>query len=130
MKQYIISIAILLVLDFLWIGFFMKNKYNKQIPQIQKSPMKVNFLYAVIAYILMAVGLVIFVIPNIRPEKRLTDSLYYGFLFGFVLYGVYDFTNGAIFKNWDFKLAYIDVLWGGLVYFLAAYVSKFIVRKR
>lgn len=124
MKQYIISIAILLVLDFLWIGFFMKNQYNKQIPQIQKSPMKVNFLYAVIAYILMAVGLVIFVIPNIRPEKRLTDSLYYGFLFGFVLYGVYDFTAAAVISKWNIKTAILDTLWGGTVFFLAAYLGS------
>ena len=124
MKQYIISIAILLVLDFLWIGFFMKNQYNKQIPQIQKSPMKVNFLYAVIAYILMAVGLVIFVIPNIRPEKRLTDSLYYGFLFGFVLYGVYDFTVAAVISKWNIKTAILDTLWGGTVFFLAAYLGS------
>lgn len=124
MKQYIISIAILLVLDFLWIGFFMKNQYNKQIPQIQKTPMKVNFLYAVIAYVLMAVGLVIFVIPNIRPEKRLTDSLYYGFLFGFVLYGVYDFTAAAVISKWDMKTAILDTLWGGTVFFLAAYLGS------
>ena len=124
MKQYVISIAILLVLDFLWIGFFMKNQYNKQIPQIQKSPMKVNFLYAVIAYILMAVGLVIFVIPNIRPEKRLTDSLYYGFLFGFVLYGVYDFTVAAVISKWNIKTAILDTLWGGAVFFLAAYLGS------
>lgn len=124
MKQYIISIAILLVLDFLWIGFFMKNQYNKQIPEIQKSPMKVNFLYAVIAYVLMAVGLVIFVIPNIRPEKRLTDSLYYGFLFGFVLYGVYDFTVAAVISKWNIKTAILDTLWGGAVFFLAAYLGS------
>ena len=124
MKQYIISIAILLVLDFLWIGFFMKNQYNKQIPQIQKSPMKVKFLYAIIAYVLMAVGLVIFVIPNIRPEKRLTDSLYYGFLFGFVLYGVYDFTAAALISKWDIKTAILDTLWGGTVFFLAAYLGS------
>ena len=124
MKQYIISIAILLVLDFLWIGFFMKNQYNKQIPQIQKTPMKVNFLYAVIAYVLMAVGLVIFVIPNIRPEKRLTDSLYYGFLFGFVLYGVYDFTAAAVISKWNMKTAILDTLWGGTVFFLAAYLGS------
>ena len=102
----------------------MKNQYNKQIPQIQKSPMKVKFLYAIIAYVLMAVGLVIFVIPNIRPEKRLTDSLYYGFLFGFVLYGVYDFTAAALISKWDIKTAILDTLWGGTVFFLAAYLGS------
>ena len=72
----------------------------------------------------MAVGLVIFVIPNIRPEKRLTDSLYYGFLFGFVLYGVYDFTVAAVISKWDMKTAILDTLWGGTVFFLATYFGS------
>jgi uncharacterized membrane protein len=45
------------------------------------------------------------------------------------LYGVYDLTCGAIFKNWDFNLAFVDMLWGGLVYTVSLYLSKQLIER-
>ena len=125
MKKEIISIIILLILDFLWIGLFMKNRYQNEIKQIQGTPMSVNIVYAVISYVLMAVGLILFVLPNIRSEHRLMDSLKYGFLFGIVVYGIYDFTAAAVISKWNMITAILDVLWGGTVFFLASYIGSF-----
>ena len=75
----------------------------------------------------MVIGLNIFVLPNINIKNvTIKDCLTYGLMFGLVLYGVYDFTIGAVLEKWSMSLAIIDVLWGGLVYFLACYVLKFI----
>jgi len=120
----VLSIIILLVLDLLWIVFFMNNKYQTQVMDIQGSVMNINKLMAFAAYTLMVIGLVVFVIPNIRKEYRLKDSLLYGFLFGIIVYGVYDFTNHAIFDKWNTKLAFIDILWGGFVYFISSYIGS------
>tara|TARA_Y200000002_G_C22590359_1_gene624933 strand:- start:233 stop:613 length:381 start_codon:yes stop_codon:yes gene_type:complete len=125
MKKEIISVIILLVLDFLWIGLFMKNRYEKEIKQIQGSSMKVNIVYGFISYTLMVIGLVVFVLPNIRTEHRLLDSLKYGFLFGMVVYGVYDFTAAAVLSKWNMTTSILDVLWGGTVYFLASYIGSY-----
>ena len=125
MKKEIISILVLLILDFLWIGLFMKNRYQNEIKQIQGTPMSVNIVYAVISYVLMAVGLILFVLPNIRSEHRLMDSLKYGFLFGIVVYGIYDFTAAAVISKWNMITAILDVLWGGTVFFLASYIGSF-----
>ena len=124
MKKEIISIFILLILDFLWIGLFMKNRYQNEIKNIQGTPVSFNIIYAVIAYVLMAVGLVIFVLPNIRSEHRLLDSFKYGFLFGIVVYGIYDFTAAAVISKWNMTTAILDVLWGGIVFFLTAYIGS------
>lgn len=124
MKKEIISILILLILDFLWIGLFMKNRYQNEIKQIQGTQMSVNIAYAVVSYVLMAVGLVLFVLPNIRSEHRLLDSLKYGFLFGIVVYGIYDFTAAAVISKWNMTTAILDVLWGGTVFFLASYLGS------
>jgi len=124
MKKEIISILILLILDFLWIGLFMKNRYQNEIKQIQGTPMSVNIAYAVVSYVLMTIGLVIFVLPNIRSEHRLLDSLKYGFLFGVVVYGIYDFTAAAVISKWNMTTAILDVLWGGTVFFLASYLGS------
>ena len=126
-KHRLISTSTLLILDFLWIKLYMGSRYGDMIKNIQGSPMKTNMLYAVIAYTLMVVGLNLFVLPNINVKKiSIKHCLTYGFMFGLVLYGVYDFTIGAVLDKWSMSLALIDVLWGGFVYFMSCYILKFI----
>ena len=123
MNKLIVSSILLLVLDFIWIGGYMGGEYKKMIRKIQGSDMQVNIIYAILSYVLMIIGLNFFVIPNINKDNLFNDSLKYGFLFGIVLFGVYDFTAGAVLKNWNLKLAILDILWGGTVYFLATFLT-------
>ena len=116
-KQNIFSSLSLLGLDFLWLGLFMGSQYKTLVKKIQGSDIKFNLFSAFVAYLIMLIGLNVFVNPNLNKDSKITDYLKYGFLFGIVVYGVYDFTCGGVFKDWDFKLAIVDVLWGGLVYF-------------
>jgi len=120
----LVSIITLIVLDLLWILFFMGKKYQTQVIEVQGSKLVMNRTMAIYAYILMIVGLVVFVLPNIRRGQELKDSLIYGFIFGIIVYGVYNFTNHAIFSKWDTKIALIDMFWGGFVYFVASYVGS------
>ena len=94
-----------------------------QIKNIQGEQMKPKLTHAIMAYFLMIVGLNLFVLPNIRKGYELQDSLKYGLTFGIVLYGVYDFTAGAVFKKWNTKLALIDIAWGGIVFFISTYIG-------
>ena len=127
LKHRITSSLILLILDFLWLGGVMGKRYSIMIPKIQGSKMETNMLYAFFSYLLMLIGLNVFVLPNLDMKNiNVGDCLKYGFLFGIVLYGVYDFTAAAVIKKWDIKLALVDILWGGIVYFLACYGLKFI----
>jgi len=124
MKKNIIPILFLLILDLFWINYYMKDKYNTLVNNIQNSSLQLNYKYALLSYILMIIGLVIFVLPHIRKENRLNDSLKYGFIFGLVVYGIYDFTAAAVLKDWDMNLAIKDILWGGSVYFMSAYFGS------
>ena len=106
LKHRLISTITLLILDFLWIGLYMGSRYNTLIKKIQGTPMKTNVVYAVIAYTLMVIGLNHFVLPNINVKNvTIKDCLTYGFIFGLVLYGVYDFTIGAVLEKWNMSLA-------------------------
>ena len=98
------------------------------IPRIQGSELKMNILSSVAAYFLMVVALIYLVLPNIRSSSlyRLQDSIRYGALFGLVAYGIYDFTAGAVFKNWDFNLAIIDICWGAFVYAITVYIASMV----
>ena len=112
MKDILYPSIVMLVLDFLWLTLFMGPKYKIMIPNIQGSQLKTNIYYAIIVYILMIIGQQIFVKPLINSYK---DALIYGSLFGIILFGVYDFTAGAVIKNWDLNLVLIDILWGSLL---------------
>ena len=101
----------------------MGGQYEGMIKKIQGSKMTVNLLYAVLTYILMIIGLQFFVISNIKEENMLMDSLKYGFLYGMILYGVYGLTAAAVIKDWDILVTVYDIIWGGTVYFLTAYLT-------
>ena len=119
-KQVIVATISLLVLDIIWIYYFMGDKYKIMVKQIQGSSMNVNLKSAVGAYALMIV-----VLANIIIKYNL--SYLDTFILGFCLYGVYDLTCGAIFNKWDFHLAFADMLWGGIVYTTALYISRELV---
>ncbi len=127
LKHRLISTTTLLILDLLWITLFMGSRYKKMIKAIQGSSMTTNMFYAFIAYTLMVIGLNHFVLPRIDVKNvTIKDCLSSGFMFGLVVYGVYDFTIGALVKKWDMQLGVIDVLWGGFVYFISCYILRFI----
>lgn len=127
LKHRVISSLILLILDLLWLNGFMGQRYNIMIPKIQGSKMEVNKIFAFLSYLLMIIGLNVFVLPNLDLKNiKIKDCLKFGFLFGIILYGVYDFTAAAVIKKWNINLAFIDIFWGGIVYFLACYGLKII----
>lgn len=118
MNKYLVGSLILLIADLLWINVIMKKPYRLMVSKIQKSQMNVNMMSAMLAYLSMIIILNYIII-------RKNFSLKETFILSACVYAVYDFTAGAVFKDWDFKLAVLDVIWGGCVFTLA----KFIVDK-
>ena len=108
--QYIGILLLLLILDFLWIGVILKNPFSLMIKEVQKSDMEIKIIPAILAYV------VLFLIAVIYLPKL--NSSYEAFLLGFFIYLVYDLTNLATLKNWNYKIAIVDSLWGGFLYFL------------
>ena len=70
----------------------------------------------------MLLGLYIFVLPNLNKKHKWYSSFKYGFLFGIILYGVYDFTIATVLKDWDIFLSFVDILWGGFLFFILSLV--------
>lgn len=124
MKQQLVATTTLLSLDILWVTFVMRKAYKKQVRNIQGNQMRGRIQFGILAYILMIIGLNMFVLPNIRKDNELLDSLKYGATFGLVVYGIYDSTSAAVFKKWDIGLATVDVVWGAFVFFISAYIGS------
>lgn len=117
--------VLLLIIDAIFLYAFMIKKYSKMIENIQGSPINPRYTFIILSYILMIIGLHIFVLPKIEKIK----DCYYGFLFGLILYGVYDFVCASIFDKWDLKIMILDVLWGGSLYYLMSLIYYLIKNK-
>ena len=117
MKQHIKPLLILavifLVVDLLWLKFVVGDLWKTNVETVQKSPMEIKSHYAILSYLLLMLGTYYFVYLTIDKENYVKESLIKGFISGFIIYGVFDFTNLAIFKEFDLKTAIIDMLWGG-----------------
>ncbi|WP_448383249.1 DUF2177 family protein [Desulfosoma sp.] len=67
---------------------------------------------AVIVYLLIPLGILLFALPGVNPERGLLSALFWGFLFGVTLYGVYDFTNLSTLARWPVPPSFADTAWG------------------
>jgi len=113
-KQIIISGLVLLALDAAYISLILKE-YNKQILDIQGSPMTVKLLGGIICYVLLIFGVNYFII---RHKKSPGEA----FLLGLLIYGVFDSTNYALISKWNGGLAIVDSLWGGVLFALTTWL--------
>lgn len=109
------------VLDGLWLGVFMGGFYKAQLsPLARMSGDKLAPLWgpALFVYVLLAFGIVAFVVPRNYAEV----SIARGALFGVVVYGVYDLTNLATLRAWPVVLTLIDIAWGATASALATWI--------
>jgi len=85
--------------------------------KIQGSDLKMNIGGAVGAYMLMVFALYKFILVERRSPSD-------AFLLGVCIYGVFDFTNYAIFT--DYEMMYtgvMDMIWGGILYYIVTWFT-------
>jgi len=111
---FLISAIVFVLLDYIYLGL-MKGYFEKQVQLVQGSPLKVNLLGAIICYIFLITGINYFII---KPNRSITDA----FLFGLVIYAVYETTNVALFTKWSWLTVIMDSLWGGVLFALTTYI--------
>ncbi len=117
-KLYAIALPVFVVIDMVWLGFVAKNFYRDQIGFLMND--QINWVAAVVFYLLFVVGLVVFVIFPALEKRSLMHALLFGALFGLVTYATYDLSNLATLKDWPIWVTVVDLAWGAT---LAASVS-------
>ncbi len=85
-----------------------------------------RYYSAVIVYLAISLGLIVLVLPRIKPTKSklelLKQCVLYGGIYGLTSYSIFDFTMHFMFKEWTLSLAVMDAIWGGLLCSLATYI--------
>ena len=111
--MYLTALSIFLVLDGLWLGLIAKTFYAKQIGFLFKTD--INWIAALIFYLMFIVALIIFVINPAIEKSSLTHAIVFGALFGLITYATYDLTNLATLKGWPVLVTIVDLIWGTFV---------------
>ena len=117
-KLFLIALPVFFAIDMVWLAVVAKNFYQKQIGFLMKPD--INWLAAIIFYLLFIIGLIIFVITPAMVKQSWIHALLFGALFGLVTYATYDLTNLATVKDWPLLVTVVDLVWGSV---LAASVS-------
>jgi len=107
---------IMVILDGVYLTA-VKKHFENQILIVQGKPMSVLMLPVIITYVILIFGLYYFII---KQHKSVTDAA----LLGFVIYGVYEFTNKSIIKEWTYFTAILDVVWGTILFGTTTYLFK------
>ena len=123
MLEFIITLITFLVYDLTWIMFVAGPLFSVQVREIQGTPMTLNPYAGFIAYLLLALGTYWF--TDFESPLSLTDIMKTAGIFGLVAYGIFDFTNLAIFSNYRWSTAIIDTIWGFVVCTISAYTAKY-----
>jgi uncharacterized membrane protein len=117
-KLFLIALPVFFAIDMVWLAVVAKNFYQKQIGFLMRPD--INWLAAIIFYLLFITGLIVFVITPAMVRQSWVHALLYGALFGLVTYATYDLTNLATVKDWPLLVTAVDLVWGSV---LAASVS-------
>ena len=110
LKTILVITVVMLLLDSVFLTAIY-GTFNKMIRGIQGSDIKMRLMGAVVCYVALVGLLYYFIIA----EKR--SALEAAFL-GSGIYAVYESTSYALLKDWDYRVAIIDTVWGGILFYL------------
>ncbi len=109
-KLFFIALAVFFAIDMVWLVLIAKKFYREQIGFLMKPD--INWIAAIIFYLLFIAGLVVFVISPAIQKHSWTNAILFGALFGLISYATYDLTNLATIKGWPVLVTLVDLAWG------------------
>ena len=126
-KLYLIALPVFFAIDIVWLGLVAKDFYRAQIGALMKPD--VNWVAAIIFYLIFIAGLVVFVISPAIEKGSWLHALLFGALFGLVCYATYDLTNLAVAKDWPLLVTIVDLVWGAVLAAAVSTITYFIATK-
>lgn len=113
-KDISIITIIMLIIDYFYLTFIGGSPFVKMVEKIQKKEVKINYTSALFVYLLLVIAMYKYVIND--------TSYYNAFILGSIIYGVFDFTNMALFRKYDSLIAIQDTIWGGTLFTMTKYL--------
>lgn len=118
MNSIVILFVLMMLVDIPMVRYLYQTTYSGMFTKINSGTnTSTTRLYTagIIVYLLMAIGLYVFVI-SASTEMSFVYTILKGALLGVILFGVYDITNVATIPAFGIKEAMIDTIWGGTLF--------------
>ena len=127
LKLFAIALPVFFALDMLWLGLLASDFYAAQVGGLMKAD--VNWVAAVLFYLIFIGGMVFFVIAPAREKRSMRYAMTAGAAYGFITYATFDLTALALLRDWPLLITVVDLAWGTV---LSASVSTitFAIAKR
>jgi uncharacterized membrane protein len=110
-----ISVIIFILLDMLWLAFIARSLYFRELSylaEVENGRIVFNLPAGILAQVIIALGLAVFVSLAIMVDNRLVSAIGMGAFAGFVLYCTYDLTNLSFVKGYPLFITVVDIAWG------------------
>ena len=118
-KKFGVVAILVLVIDLFWLSIFLGKYFGNMVFKIQGEKMVINKNIAFLSYLCIILSIYYFIIMKDNGKMELD-----AFLLGLFVYGIFEFTSGAIFKKWESLPLFVDTLWGGVLYWLTYVLYK------
>lgn len=109
-KLFFVALPVFFVIDMFWLVLVARKFYKEHLGFVMRPD--VNWVPAVIFYLIFIAGLVVFVISPAVEKQSLRHAIVAGAVFGLVTYATYDLTNLATLKDWPLIVTIVDLAWG------------------
>ena len=129
LKLFATALISFIVIDYIWLNFIAKKFYTEQMSEvgrISNGEFQPVIWAAVVVYILLSLGVVYFVLPQIGADHSLFATFLFGAFLGLIVYGVYDMTNLATLKSWPLVLVAADMAWGAFVTGIVSVITQYV----
>ena len=121
LRPFLISAVVMIILDAIQI--IVNQKFHATLfKNVQKSPLKVRIIPAILVYILMPLSVTYFAILQ---SKSIKDAGLKGALLGLTIFGVYDLTNLATLDGWTVEMAIRDISWGIIMFTITSVLGYY-----
>ena len=131
-KVFLISLVFLIIVDFIWLGLIAKGFYATHLAEIgnfKDGQLQVKYWAAIMVYVILVVGINVYALPLAAQSDSMLVAFAYGAGLGFLVYGVYDFTNYATLKSYPLVLLGADLAWGTFVCGVTTCVARYALEK-
>ncbi|MEW6758002.1 MAG: DUF2177 family protein [Acidobacteriota bacterium] len=118
LRLYLSALAVLLVLDGLWLGVVARAFYVKHIGYLMGE--RLVWWAVATFYALYPAGIAVLTAGPSARGGDLPGAFFKGALLGLLAYGAYNLTNQATVARWPVVVTVVDMTWGAAVTALAS----------
>ena len=122
---YFVVFLCVVLIDSVYLYFVGGPWFQKQVVDVQRVGLEINYSAGVLCYLVIAALLTYF---GFVDRTKLPGSEEEAFFMGLGIYAVFELTCKSIFVNWSWKTVALDSIWGGLLFALSLFASKRILR--